>query len=262
MASLSIWPKPRRSRLRLRWFALCFAMCAGVLAQTKTDNTAELQRLSRMAQTAEQDGRYDDALRAYQTITVVAAGSVGTVAAAYLKVGAIDMVLGKYEDARSAFQHSIALDSGSAEAYNSLGESLGKLRRYPQALEAFQQAIALDGSLVRPRYNTGVTYERMGQLKYAEFVYRILIRDHPDFALGYDGLAVMLSKSGRGREAIPFYEKAISLNPNDPSFYYNFGVSCVILGDARKARELQQKLHDIDPQMADKLGSAIVKHQQ
>jgi tetratricopeptide (TPR) repeat protein len=261
MTLLSVRSKSWRGRVRLEGLALFFAACAGVSAQTQTGNTSELQRLSRMAQTAQQEGRYDDALRAYQTITVVAAGSPKTAAVAYLKVGAIDMVLSKYEDAAGAFQHSIALDAGSAESYNSLGESLGKLKRYPQALEAFQQAIALDGSLIRPRYNTGVTYERMGQLKYAEFVYRILIRDHPDFVLGYDGLAVTLSKSGRGREAIPFHEKAISLNPNDPSLYYNFGISCVILGDAHKAQELQQKLHDLDPQMADKLGSAIANRQ-
>ena len=243
-------------------FAQVFAACAGISAQKQADNAAELQRLSRVAQTAQQEGHYDEALRAYQTITVVAAGSPKTAAAAYLKVGAMDMALGKFDEAAAAFQHSIALDSGSAEAYNGLGESLGKLKRYQQALEAFQQATALDGSLVRPRYNTGVTYERMGQLKYAEFVYRILIRDHPDFALGYDGLAVTLSKSGRGREAIPFHERAISLNPSDPSLYYNFAISCVILGDVRRAQELQQKLHDLDPQMADKLGSAIARRQQ
>src|SRR4029434_4666652 len=97
----------------------------------------------------------------------------------------------------------------------------GELKQYPAALKAFQQAIALDSGLVKARYNMGVTYEKMGQLRYAEFVYRILIRDHPDFALAYDGMAVTLSKSSRGREAIPFHQKAISLSPKDPSFYYN-----------------------------------------
>src|SRR5260221_672746 len=75
----------------------------------------------------------------------------------------------------------------------------------------------------------GVTYDRLGQMKYAEFVYRILIRDHPDFALAYDAMAVTLSKSGRGREAIPLHQKAISLSPNDASFYYNFAVSYLVL---------------------------------
>src|SRR2546421_1931946 len=114
------------------------------------------------------------------------------------------------------------------------------------ALRSFQQAVALDGGFVKARYNMGVTYDRLGQMKYAEFVYRILIRDYPQFALAYDSLAVSLSKSARAREAIPFHEKAISLNPNDPSFYYNFAVSYLILGDVRKAQAQQQMLRNLD----------------
>lgn len=47
----------------------------------------------------------------------------------------------------------------------------------------------------------------MGQLKYAEFVYKLLVRDHPDYAPGYDGMAVTLAKSGRASEAIALQEK-------------------------------------------------------
>jgi tetratricopeptide (TPR) repeat protein len=107
-----------------------------------------------------------------------------------------------------------------------------------------------------------VTYDRLGQLKYAEFWYRILIRDHPDFPLAYDSLAVTLSKSGRGREAIPFHQKAISLNPKDASFYYNFAVSYLVLGDVKQAREQQQRLRALDPAMAERLSAVIARHQQ
>src|SRR5207302_3166941 len=110
------------------------------------------------------------------------------------------------------------------------------------------------------RSNIGEPYYRLGQLKYAEFVYRILIRHHPYFALAYDSMAVTLSKSGRAREAIPFHERAISLNPNDASFYYNFAVSYLILGDVKSAREQQQKLRALDPAMADHLATVIAKH--
>ena len=108
----------------------------------------------------------------------------------------------------------------------------------------------------------GVTYDRLGRLKYAEFVYRILVRDHPDFALGYDSLAVVFSRTGRAREAIALHERAISLDPNDPSFYYNFGVSYLVLGDLRAAQEQQKRLHNLDPAMAEHLAAVIAKHRQ
>jgi len=86
-----------------------------------------------------------------------------------------------------------------------------------------------------------------------------LIRDRPDFALAYDSLAVALSKSGRGREAIGLHQKAISLSPRDASFYYNFAVSYLVLGDMKRAQEQQQKLYDLNPAMAEHLRTLIAK---
>ncbi len=232
------------------------------IAQTSTDAAREAQRLTRVAQVAQQEGRYDDAIKAYQTIAVVAAREPRIAAAAHLNAGNIYLARGNYEEAVAAFQRSIKLDASSAEAQNNLGEALGELKQYPRALEAFQQAVGLDGGFLKARYNMGVTYDHLGQLKYSEFVYRLLIRDHPDFALAYDGLAVSLSKSGRARDAIPLHQKAISLEQKDASFYYNFAVSYLVLGEFKKAQEQQQKLHDLDPEMAEHLATVIAKHQR
>jgi Flp pilus assembly protein TadD len=80
--------------------------------------------------------------------------------------------------------------------------------------------------------------------------------------LAYDALAVTLSKSGRGREAIPLHQKAISLSPNDASFYYNFAVSYLVLGEVKRAQEQQEKLRAMDPSMAEHLAMVIAKHQR
>ena len=241
---------------------ILFCAFAPAPSQTPGDAVKEAQRLTRVAQVAEQQGRYDDAIKAYQTIAVVAKSSPRIAAAALLNAGNIYMSLGKFELAAAAFRDSLALDANSAAAQNNLGEALGELKQYARALEAFKQAVALDNEFVKARYNMGVTYDRLGQMKYAEFIYKILIRDHPDFPLAYDSMAVTLSKSGRGREAIPLHQKAISLNPKDPSFYYNFAVSYMVLGEVKKAQEQQQKLRALDPAMAEHLGAVIAKHQQ
>ena len=44
-------------------------------AQSSADPVKEAQRLTRVAQVAEQQGRYGDAIKAYQTITVIASGT-------------------------------------------------------------------------------------------------------------------------------------------------------------------------------------------
>jgi tetratricopeptide (TPR) repeat protein len=229
------------------------------LAAQSTDPVREAQRLTRVAQVAEQQRRFDDAIKAYQTITVVAAGSPRIAAAAHLAAGNIYMSSSRFQEAANAFRKAAALDPASTEAINNLGEALGELKQFKLALEAFQKAVALDQKYLKARYNMGVTYDRLGQFKYAEFVYRILIRDFPDFALAYDSMAVSLSKSGRPREAGQFHEKAISLAPKEPSFYFNASLSYLMSGNPKKAQEHQQKLRGLDPAMAEQLAKMIAK---
>jgi tetratricopeptide (TPR) repeat protein len=255
LKSIPKTPRPIAGQLVL----LC-ALSGLALAQSSANAAAEVQRLAQVAQVAQQEGRYEDALHAYQTITVITANYPKIAAPAYLNIGNIYMTLKNFDEAAKAFQSSISLDAGSAEAYNGLGEALGELKRYPQAIEAFQQAVAIDQNSLKARSNMGVTYARMGQPKYAEFVYRMLVRDHPGYAVGYDGLAVTISKSGRVREAIQLQEKAISLSPEVPSFHYNLGVNYLILGNPAKAREQQQKLRELNSPMADKLANLIAMH--
>jgi len=241
---------------------LIIVFVAPAHGQSAADPVKESQRLARVASVAQQQGRLDEAIKAYQTITVVAAGSPHIAASAHVATGNIYMMQGKFTEALTAFRKAVALDPNSAEAMNSLGEALGELKQYQPALQAFQKAAAIDQGFLKARYNIGVTYDRLGQMKYAEFIYRILIRDFPNFALAYDSLAVSLSKSGRAREAIPFHQKAISLAPKDPSFYYNFAVSYLVLGDLRNAQVQQQRLRNLDPAMAEHLNGVIAKHQR
>jgi len=238
---------------------LVLSLASAVASQALNDPLKEAQRLTRVAQVAEQQGRYGDAIKAYETIAVIAKSSPKTAAAALLNAGDIYMLMGKFTEAVASFRASLALDAGAAVTQNNLGEALGELKQYHAALKAFQQAIALDSGFIKARYNMGVTYEKMGQLRYAEFVYRILIRDHPDFALAYDSMAVTLSKSGRSREAIPFHQKATTLSPKDPSFHFNFAISYLMLGDLKNAQEQQQRLQALDPNMAQHLATAIAR---
>jgi tetratricopeptide (TPR) repeat protein len=256
---------PGRCHAAKRFLAtglLLFLVSAPGVAQTPIDTIKEAQRLERVAQVARQEGRYDDAIRAYQTIAVIARSSPKTVASAFLNIGSIYLTQKRYEEASNNLRRSIALDPTSAEAENNLGEALGELKQYSAALEAFQKAIALDRDFVKARYNMGVIYDHLDRPKYAEFVFRILIRDFPDYALAYDGLAVALSKSGRAQEALPLHQRAITLEPRDASFFYNYAISYLLLGDTRRAQEQQQKVREIDPAMAEHLAMVIAKHQR
>src|ERR1043165_4960639 len=153
--------------------ASLFVLCtvATLFAQTTADPVKEAQRLTRVAQTAEQQNRPDDAIKAYETIAIIARTSPATASAALLRAGNLYMATGRFEKAADLFRRASGLNPNSAEAQNNLGEALGELKQYQAALRAFQQAVNLDSTFVRARYNMGVTYDRLGQTKYAEFVY-------------------------------------------------------------------------------------------
>jgi tetratricopeptide (TPR) repeat protein len=232
-----------------------------VVAQQPAQVPKEAQLLLDTGQTAHEQGRYDDALRAFNKAYVLSTSLPKTAALVQAKIGNVYMAQRKFDAASASFQRAIALNPASALAHNNLGEALGELRQYNRALESFNKAIALDAKLVRARYNIGITFGRLGNLKYAEFVFRLLVRDRPDYDLGLDGLAVTLAKSGRANEAIPFHQKAIGLNPQEPSYYYNLALSYLIAGDTEKALEQQKKLQVLAPEVANHLASVIVKKQ-
>ena len=219
------------------------------------------QLLLAAGQAAQDQGRFDEAVSTYNRVVALSANQPRTAAIANFRIGNTYMAQGKFGNAEVAFERAVTLDPTNADSYNNLGEALGELKQYPRALEAFNKAIALDQKLLKAKYNQAVTYDRMGNFRYSEFVFRSLIKNNPNYSLSYDGLAVTLSKAGRAKEAIAFHEKAIVLDPREPSYYFNCAISYLMLGNTSKALEQQEKLKALDPAVADRLASVIIKHQ-
>ena len=231
------------------------------LPSTPSGSTNDVQQLLASGQVAQDNGRFDEAIAAYNRVIALSANNSKNTALANFRIGNVYMVRGKFENAAIGYQRAVTLNPDYAEAYNNLGEALGELKQYPRAIEAFTRAFALDPTLLKAKYNQAVTYDRMGNFRYSEFVFRNLIKSSPQYSLGYDGLAVTLSKAGRAQEAIAFHEKAIALNPREPSYYFNCAISYLMLKNTAKALEQQEKLKAIDPAIADRLASVIVKRQ-
>lgn len=226
-----------------------------------TANPDDVQRLLISGQGAMDSGRFEEAVATFNRVISLSASNPRNSAIANLKIGNVYMVQRKFENAAISYQRAATLNPDYAEAYNNLGEALGELKQYPRAIEAFNKASALDSTLLKAKYNQAVTYDRMGNFRYSEFVFKNLIKSSPDYSLAYDGLAVTLSKAGRGKEAVAFHEKAIALSPREPSYYFNCAISYLMQRNTAKALEQQEKLKEIDPVMADRLASIIVKRQ-
>jgi tetratricopeptide (TPR) repeat protein len=221
----------------------------------------DVDKLLAAGQDASEAGRFTEAISAFNRVIALSGNRPETAAVASYLIGNVQMAQRKFGAAQLAYERATTLNPNYAEAWNSLGEALGELKQFPRAIEAFNKAVGLDPTLLKAKYNQAITYDRMKNFRYSEFVFRNLIKNNPNYSLAYDGLAVTLSKGGRAKEAIPLHEKAIALTPQEPSFYFNYAISNLMLGNTAKALELQEKLKTIDPVIADRLASMIVKHQ-
>jgi len=226
-----------------------------------TAASTDVDKLLASGQDANQAGRFDEALAAFNRVIALSANKPETAAVANYLIGNVQMAQRKFGNAQLAYERATTLNPNYAEGWNGLGEALGELKQFPRAIDAFNKAVGLDPTLLKAKYNQAITYDRMKNFRYSEFVFRNLIKNSPTYALAYDGLAVTLSKAGRGKEAIPLHEKAIALAPQEPSFYFNYAISNLMIGNTTKALELQEKLKTIDPVIADRLASMIIKHQ-
>jgi tetratricopeptide (TPR) repeat protein len=221
----------------------------------------DVPQLLTAGQAAQDQQRFEEAIRIYNRVIALSPNQPRIAALANFRIGNVLMAQGKFGNAQVAFERAVTLNPSDAEGYNNLGEALGELKQYQRALEAFTRAINLDQKLIKAKYNQAVSYDRLRNFRYSEFVFRSLIKTNPQYSLAYDGLAVTLSKAGRAKEAIAFHERAIALDPREPSYYYNCAISYLMQGNTAKALEQQEKLKTLDPAIADRLASVIVKHQ-
>lgn len=250
--------QPAGSRLRVTGKT---PVTAATKRPVSSSAETDVDKLLVSGQDAQQAGRFDEAIAAFNRVISLSANKPETAAVASFLIGNVNMTERKFGNAQLAYERATALNPNYAEAWNSLGEALGELKQFPRAIEAFNKAVALNPKLLKAKYNQAVTYDRMKNFRYSEFVFRNLIKSNPTYALAYDGLAVTLSKAGRAKEAIPLHEKAIALSPQEGSYYFNYAISNLMLGNTAKALEQQEKLKSIDPVIADRLASMIVKHQ-
>ena len=234
---------------------------AAVKTGINTATSTDVDKLLASGQDANEAGRFDEAIAAFNRVIALSANKPETAAVANYLIGNVQMAQRKFGNAQLAYERATTLNPNYAEGWNGLGEALGELKQFPRAIEAFNKAVGLDPTLLKAKYNQAITYDRMKNFRYSEFVFRNLIKNNPTYALAYDGLAVTLSKGGRAKEAIPLHEKAIALVPQEPSFYFNYAISNLMLGNTAKALELQEKLKTLDPVIADRLASMIIKHQ-
>ena len=132
--------------------------------------------------------------------------------------GYVYMRRNQYQEARTAFEHALALDSSSATAWNNLGHVQLSLGEEAAAQRALKAAIAADSTLADAHYNLGSLFLQKGQLYRAQRAYRAALAADSTFARTYYALATVYQAQGAISEARRCYQTFIDKWQGNPDF--------------------------------------------
>ena len=136
------------------------------------------------------------------------------------------------------------------------GLALQQLKRHDDALAILKEAVSLSPDDTNVQFQLGATFDRAGRQPEAEKVFRDIIAKDPLDAGALNYLGYMLAERGTSLdEAVTFIQRALTVEPDNPSFLDSLGWSYVQQG----------KLDLADPPLstaADKLpkNSVIQEH--
>jgi len=124
----------------------------------------------------------------------------------------------EYEAALTAYREAYQLDPANRDTKRGLGTSLRMLGRLTEALDHYTKADPLgqDDSIQRGWAHTLLQLERYADAA-QRYEHALQLNDTTDSALW--GLAEALRCQGKHKEAIPTYERALSLNPRNELAY-------------------------------------------
>lgn len=97
------------------------------------------------------------------------------------------------------------------------GSDLFNQKKYEEAITAFQKALTLSPSCAEAAYNIGATYHLMGPkwTKEAKEWYEKALSINPNFASAYYNLGVLAFHAKDYQTAADYFQKGISISPND-----------------------------------------------
>ncbi len=141
------------------------------------------------------------------------------------------------------------LDDEIYQAWSMRGICQAKMDRFNAACTSLNMAIDLHEGAISSANTVGdLTYELKNYIRSVEF-YELSLEGSPDQPVPLFRMGVSLWQLEKWADAIPYFEKYVSLVPEDPSGWNNLGVVLREKGEVKRAIECYNKALAIDPSL-------------
>ncbi len=139
-------------------------------------------------------------------------------AAAHASLGAIYGRIGQFDASIQYLSRALELQPDYVEAHKNLGLSYRAKGRYPQAIEHFEKALELQGESVNATVylDIGDMYNKMREYEKAIPYFKKAVKMNPNHANAHLLLGLSYRALNRGEEARVQFEKTLQLEPNHP----------------------------------------------
>jgi tetratricopeptide (TPR) repeat protein len=153
----------------------------------------------------------------------------------------------KMEKAEQIIEQSLS----KADSLFLKGYKLYEEQKYEEATSAYQEAIKINSTQWGYHFNLGLTYKKLNRREDALAAFQKAAELNPEsFSINKE-LGEVLAKAGNFEEAKKYYKKASELSPDDPDAFYNLGVCLVNSGESEKALRTFLKVVELKPDYAD-----------
>lgn len=136
--------------------------------------------------------------------------------------------------------------------------------KFDEAITQYIKALEITPKDPKLHYNIGTAFQAKGDFEHADKAYKKTLSLDPNYEkakIAIDVLtkqsndkkvkeltdrALELQTAGNNQEAVTSYLAALSINPNDPSLYYNLGTAYQALSDFNNAQKEYEKAVELD----------------
>ncbi|MBL8554144.1 MAG: sulfotransferase [Phenylobacterium sp.] len=144
---------------------------------------------------------------------------------------------GRFDDALRALGRAVEIAPNDIGARNALGLVLTRIERYREALSVFEGVCAMAPEFAGAHCARGAALESLGRLKEAEAAYRRAEELQPENLGAVQGLANLLSRRGAHAEARPLAEDVLDAQPNFPDAVMVLAAADAAEGAGERAKQ-------------------------
>ena len=172
-------------------------------------------------------------------------------AEAHANLGMTLYDLGKPKQAAVSFNNALQQVPDDAETLRNLGIALTDLREHEKAVVSLRQSLQLEPNNAYALNVLGIALNATGEHDEAVASYQNALQLSPDYAEAHTNLGIALNDSGRSEEAIDSHNKALQFRPSFASAENNLGIAFYTLGMTVEAASHYEKALLLNPERAD-----------